>query len=570
MKTVFSIALMALPFVANSQFIDRTANYNLSNIGSNYGVSIVDTDNDGQDEIYVTCRGDEQNLYFDTFEESYELTINELSFSGDSYNSVWFDYDNDGLLDVYIGNNDSQNKLYHNDGDGVFTDVTEISGTGSMRNSLSLMAGDLNNDGWLDLYLANIHEQNQLYLNNGDGTFRNFTSQSGALDDRIAMGAMLFDYDNDGDLDIYLTHDSNQPNILYQNQGNATFKDVSEESGTNFAGFGMGVDFADFDRDGWLDIYITNLYENALLRNNGDGTFDEIAADAGVDDYGMGWGINCLDYDNDGWQDIYIVNNSFFSPYPNLLYKNNRNLTFDSNATSNDLKSPYAGYGSATTDIDQDGDLDIFVANTGTTGGNQLFINETAVGHWVKINTEGIESNRSGIGVRAEIHLADDAVLIDEVAAGTGYASQNSLTLHFGLGQEDIIQKIVLKWPSGQVDTYPNVGTNQFYKAVEGKGISTLNRVTSLTEDVPNLSSLKVYPNPAQNELTINLASFENNNDLAVSIIDRSGRTLREVHSDQVNSGVLTLAINDLPDGLYLLKLQTSQGVETTKFLKRE
>ena len=128
-----------------------------------------------------------------------------------------------------------------------------------------------------------------------------------------AMGGMLFDYDNDGDLDIYLTHDGKDPNILYENDGTARFTDVSSQAGVDYAGFGMGVDFADFNRDGHLDIYITNLLENVLLLNNGDKTFTNISEDANVDDVGMGWGINCLDYDNDGWQDVYIVNNSFYA-----------------------------------------------------------------------------------------------------------------------------------------------------------------------------------------------------------------------------------------------------------------
>lgn len=556
--------------MVNAQFTDYTRSYNLRNIGSNYGVSIVDVDNDGLDEIYVSCRGDERNLFFDSENGIFDLEINELSFSGDSYNSIWFDYDNDGWLDVYVGNSDSMNKLYHNNKDGSFTDVTATSGVGSMRNSLSLMAGDLNNDGWTDLYLANIHEENQLYLNNGDGTFKDFSQESGAIDDQIAMGGMLFDYDNDGDLDIYLTHDARQPNILYQNQGNAVFEDVSEESRANFAGFGMGVDFADFDRDGWLDIYITNLFENALLHNNGDGTFTDIAKEAGVDDYGMGWGINTLDYNNDGWQDIYIVNNSFFSDHTNLLYTNNRNLTFSDDATTTDLESPFAGFGSATTDIDSDGDLDLFVANSGRTGGNQLFINEGEHGNWVKIKMEGTESNRSGIGVRAEIHLEEDIILIDEVSAGTGYASQNSLTLHFGVNETLVIDKVVLRWPSGTVDTYNNIGVNTYYQAKEGNSLTRLNRVTSLENNIGAKEKINVFPNPTNQYLNINLSELTVGSDVTINILDNSGKVLRQLFNNTVNNETYTFDIHDLPSGMFFVEIQSENKTEIQKILKVE
>jgi hypothetical protein len=136
-----------------------------------------------------------------------------------------------------------------------------------------------------------------------------------------AMGAIFFDYDKDNDPDLYLVHDG-QPNILYKNIGGGRYVDVSTEAGVDYEGFGMGVDIGDVNQDGWMDLYITNLYENVLFLNNGDGTFTNASQKAQVEDYGMGWGTNFLDFNNDGLQDIYVTNDSYFSDYPNVLYKN--------------------------------------------------------------------------------------------------------------------------------------------------------------------------------------------------------------------------------------------------------
>jgi len=388
------------------------------------------------------------------------------------------------------------------------------------------------------------------------------------------MGGMLFDYDNDGDLDIYLTHDAKQENILYQNDGNAHFINVAEEAGVDYQGFGMGVDFADFNNDGHLDMYITNLFENTLYFNNGDGTFSDISTKAKVDDYGMGWGVICLDVDNDSYQDIYAINNSFYSPHPNVLYRNeNGDGDFTNVSTGTPLESMFAGYGGACTDINNDGNLDIFVINSGRFGGNQLFLNESDGGNWITVKLVGTKSNRSGIGSRVEVQT-ENIALIDEVAAGTGYLSQNSLKLHFGLGDEDLIQKITLRWPSGITEIYENIPANKSYEFVEGEGI-VFNEdvVTSLYDLNPSNISIQVFPNPFSKNLRIRFSNLLDSY-INISLVDLSGRKLKSLDMNNTFESDQLIELDDLnlfsgiKEGTYILQIN-SKSFSAFKLINR-
>lgn len=480
---------------AQALFWDKAEALGLNNTGRNSGIAVGDYNNDDLDDIYVSQSVGTNLLYQAQADGRFVEVAAQagVAHSGTTNMSIWGDIDNDGDLDLFLGNRMEPNKLFLNLGNGTFADISVAAGIDQLRLTKAAMFGDIDNDGFIDLYVANLGTQNELYHNNGDLTFTDITFQAGATDTQIAMGALFFDYDNDGDLDIYLTHDANQANILYQNDGTGHFTNVAAAANANYAGQGMGVDFGDVNNDGHLDIYITNLYENTLLVNTGYGTFSDISAYANITDIGMGWGTLWFDYDNDGWQDIYVANDSHFSPFANILYKNMGDLSFQIVSDSTVLSSMLGGYGVASLDNNMDGWLDLYLANSGNGGNdsNEFFSNQNQAlaHHWVKVKTIGTISNKAGIGTRVRLEV-DGQIHIDEVCAGSGYSSQNSLTLHFGLGMATKIDRMTIRWPSGIEEIYENLEVDRLYKIVEMEGI-----VTSVANK-QQLNALAVSPNP--------------------------------------------------------------------------
>ena len=565
--------LLTIWFLSNSTLIISQP-YGFENIsesagvkhfGKNYGVAIGDFDNDGDEDIYVSKTGNEANLLYVNmgnfkFEEKAQSA--GIAYSGTTYHSIWGDIDNDGDLDLYLGNKNEPNVLYLNQGDGTFMDISRSAGIDNDGGAVSAIFGDVNNDGLIDIYVANINAQNVLYKNNGDLTFTDITKESGATDELIAMGTMFIDFDNDNDLDLYLSHDALQANILYQNDGFGHFTDVSQQSGVDYEGFGMGTEFADFNNDGYYDIYITNLYDNTLYMNNKDGSYSDVSASAGVNDYGMGWGVSCLDYNNDGLQDIYAVNNSYFSPYANILYENMGNGQFSDASSGTSLESNYAGYGVGCADFDGDGWVDLFVANSGATGGNQLFRNKGGMDHWITFKLKGTISNTSAIGAKITIN-SGDMVLMDQVAGGAGYASQNSMILHFGLKNKEKAEKVIITWPGGIEETYVDLISDQHYLVTENEGLEVIEqsnkKITSL--DQTEFSELlSVFPNPAQG--FINLRFNQEVLITAVHLIDLSGRTIQSTNYQiplSTSEEQIELPVN-INKGTYMLKMETSNG----------
>jgi len=450
-------------------FTDVTARSGLADVGWGMGVAVGDYDNDGFDDLFVTCLG--------------------------------------------------QNHLYHNNGDGSFVEVTMKAGVGASRWSTGAAFLDYDNDGKLDLFVSNYVDfdvnhlpefgkgrtcqfkgvpvqcgprglpgaGDHLFHNNGNGTFTDVSVKAGVSDPNgyYGLGVIASDFDDDGFVDIYVANDST-PCFLYHNNGDGTFKEIGFVSGTAVNGDGseqgsMGVTVGDYDHDGRLDLFKTNFADeyNTLYHNDGGNSFTDVSYQAKVAAVSLpyvGWGTKFFDYDNDGWVDLFVANGHVYPQLPNyrernFLFRNNRDGTFSEadNISGTPFKEERVGRGVAFGDIDNDGDVDIVINNLD--GAPQVLRNDGGnLNNSVEIKTVGTKSNRDGVGARIKV-IAGDLQEIDEVRSGGSYLSQSDLRLHFGLQTRAKIDLIEIRWPGGQIDKIRNAGINRILTIKEGQGL---------------------------------------------------------------------------------------------------
>ena len=430
------------------------------------------------------------------------------------------DYDNDGFPDLLVLGY-GRCILYHNNGDGTFEDVTEKSGvTNKGRWGSSAAWFDYNNDGWLDLVIANYvdwspernfwcgehgpgmrsycHPDNYngeppiLYHNNGDGTFTDVSKSAGVgLKPGNGLGVVTFDYDNDGWQDIFIANDS-MPNFLFHNNRNGTFTELGYAAGVavsmdGASEAGMGTDAGDATGNGKMDLFVTHLDEQLarFYENLGDGTFDDatLRAKIGYATYHTsGFGTRFLDYDNDGWRDIFMANGHILDNIeryhsdvhyaePKFMFRNTGRGIFEnvSAELGPDFRLPKVSRGAALGDFDNDGDLDILVNNNGQAP--QLLRNDGGNrNHWLEIFLIGTKSNRDGVGARVKLK-SGEFTLYDQRKGGMSYQAAQDPRLHFGLGQRSRVDIIEILWPSGSVTHLANIDADRILTVKEGEGI---------------------------------------------------------------------------------------------------
>jgi hypothetical protein len=409
------------------------------------------------------------------------------------------DYDNDGFPDIYV-TDFGPNILYHNNGDGTFSDVTERAGVAGNECSVGSVWFDYDNDGLADLYVGNyIHfdinykffyapdgfpgplayegEPDILYHNLGNGKFENVTEKLGLLKpDGRAMGVAAADYDNDGWVDIFVANDHMIHSLFHNEQGKG-FKDLAIQAGVAANEMGdattsMSADFGDINSDGNLDLFVSDDNYCALFRNEGNGIFSERSNVAGIaqpSGQHVGWASSFFDFDNDGDQDIYKVNGEIQHEYgeEDQLFENDGTGTFTEVSTAHGeyFKKEYVGRGACLGDYDNDGDVDVYIANLNSKG--ILLRNDGGNrNNWLIIDLEGVQSNRDGIGARVKLTAGNKTQYFNKESA-SGYLSQNDPRIHCGLGKAELVNSIEIKWPSGKIQVLENVKVNQVLKIRE-------------------------------------------------------------------------------------------------------
>ncbi len=503
------------------------------------GIAFFDYDHDGWLDIYLT-NGSRLNTNWPAgqaptthlYKNNRDGTFTDVTAKSSLGRSGWQtgvcigDYDNDGWDDLFC-TFWGHNILFHNNGDGTFSDVTKKAGLyqekGRWGTGCSFL--DYDRDGHLDLFVCNFvaldpdhppsrddaafcqwkgmptmcgprglpGDTNILYHNNGDGTFTDVSEKAGILKPgpRYSITSVAYDFDNDGWPDIYVAVDS-EPAMLLQNNHNGTFSEVAVMAGCAYnsdgheqAGMGLGV--ADYDCDGWFDIFKTNFADDTsdLYHNNGDGTFTELSFNSGIgiNNKYVAWGCGFIDYDNDGWADIIQVNGHVYPEVdkynfgesfknPRLVYKNLGNGKFKdvSAQMGPGITEKFSSRGAAFGDYDNDGGMDVLVLNMNdlpsllhNVGGNKQ--------NWIKLKLIGTQCNRTAIGARARV-ITGKHIQMDEVSSGTSVMSQNDLRLHFGLGSAEVVDVIEVKWPTTwKIERFTKVAANQILTIREGAGI---------------------------------------------------------------------------------------------------
>ena len=493
------------------------------------GVCVADFDGDGLPDIYFVNGRDLYNrgisarnaLYRNNGDGTFADVTEAAGVPGTGYGlgCVWGDYDNDGFPDLYVTQY-GRNVLYHNNGNGTFTDVTDKAGVAGMEFGTPFHSGatffDYDRDGRLDLYVGGYVDLGPgsprycnisgartscppsaykgtpdiLYHNNGDGTFTNVTKAAGIyqpLGKNLAVGAA--DYDNDGWPDLFVANDGLNA-YLYHNERNGKFDEIGTITGMGLTARGsamaaMCISLGDYDNDGWLDLFITDFQKNSdhLWRNDGKGFFEEVSDQASITvptREVLSFGGGFFDYDNDGWLDLFIANGHVYPEVEqvspdvrfkqiNSLFHNEGNgkFTETTKLAGRGFQTPYVGRGVAFADFDSDGFMDLVVGNNGdpplllhNSGGNG--------NHFLNFKLVGTKSNRDALGARVRV-LAGSLSQIREIAGGGSYLSQSDLRAHFGLGKATRAESVEVKWPSGQRQVFHDVEADRFYLIEEGK-----------------------------------------------------------------------------------------------------
>ncbi|MDH7914592.1 FG-GAP-like repeat-containing protein [Winogradskyella sp. SYSU M77433] len=521
LKTKYVLLLFSLYVISNNyvsaQTFERVENIvGLGILEENNGVAVADYDGDNDLDIFVVAKAKDNTgspktlsrLFRNNNDGSFTdvtefagfqdlLTQEEggnpyLGLDGHKNGAFWGDYNNDGFPDLLLTYS-LKVQLWRNLGNGTFANITSISGLDTVNSCLNTGATwfDYDNDGLLDIYINDWAGcgSNRLFKNNGNNTFTDVTVTTGIqqASNYGSYTALPFDFNEDGYIDLYVTNNAQDSNSLYINNNGTSFSDQAQLYGLDTAGEDKGISISDYNNDGFFDFFVSDENNNFFLENNGDNTFADSANDLGIGNSQSSWGTLFSDFDLDGDEDLLVLNGNFYgsSSQTNYYYKN---LTiegqeiFEDNSLTSILGETAISVTAVDFDYDNDGDKDVIVTNSDGSiffYENKLLNFDDAVTskNWFKIKLEGTTSNRDAIGTI--ITLTTSNGTLKRYYPGVGFLSQNLNGVHFGLDNASQILSLEIKWPSGLIETFNNLDVNATIKATEGSGYEILNIIPS-------------------------------------------------------------------------------------------
>lgn len=505
------LLLLVIPQVVQAQAFTDISDTITNPTSDSRSVNFFDLNNDGWDDLYISNGlqdGQNDLLYLNDgtgqLIQVTDMAIVQASFPSDG--ASFADFDNDGNIDAVVSSwYGAEDLLYLNDGAGT---LNYKGNAGIVSGSFAETAtfGDFDNDGWVDLYVTNsgMNANNYLYRNLKNGSFAQLPNHPLVNEEKLSRGAIWGDFNNDGITDLFVANESSAPNDLYFGTGAGAFERVTEGVIATDRRSTITASWGDIDNDGDLDLFAGNSnffrpLADQLYLNLGDGTFEAVADDPIISANTCSFGSAFADYDNDGDLDLVVSNGFCNANLANTLFQNQGDGTFLDVSTELEGIAEVCSFGVAWGDINNDGFQDLAFANcqnsaTSSQEENSIFLNQANNNNWLKLQLEGVSSNKNAIGARVQARAVINGVAtwqLRDIQAQTGYAGQNSMVVHFGLGDAATVDSLIIHWPAGNRQIFTDIDANQKLEVVE-----VININTEAAPIIESSISFEVYPNP--------------------------------------------------------------------------